>query len=397
MAVYGAGFRFKSQEARDFADSGEYPWKQVHDDLLHECLIQDNVVAVWRKDAEPGTLPRVEVPDLERLDYSCIAGVEQITMEVRKNGSITDDIRADIGDALWDAIKFGRRLTIRKGDDACKLDFAVLKTGKSNSPLAAPSMTGVLDDLDYIEAIKVGDWNGAWARRELIRHTKKGYSITSGPNAGTKRTEAKNAELTAIANAMAKIMGKQDLATNFDQTVEWLIFPEDHWSEQHTRDARQRLIAYAGVFALTLFNTESQADGMYEALMDRMRTEVITFRENFGEFLSREIFGSPTFLASFPDAPRMEPTWSVKPLYSIKSFLSLVAAYSNGLVSPITLRGMADFDDAEESARMMTAHENRKAYTPPHEQKQGLLPALFPDDYPGTPAKVAPDPESAAS
>jgi len=36
---------------------------------------------------------------------------------------------------------------------------------------AAVSLGIELRDLDFIEAVRVGDWNGAWSRREILRHT----------------------------------------------------------------------------------------------------------------------------------------------------------------------------------------------------------------------------------
>ena len=78
--------------------------------------------------------------------------------------------------------------------------FAILKEGRTGQPPPPPALTSILDDLDFIEAVRVGDWNGADSRREVIRHTKMGGGVSSGPNAGTARNNAKSAEVKAIIN-----------------------------------------------------------------------------------------------------------------------------------------------------------------------------------------------------
>ena len=65
-AVYGAGFALDSAAAVAWVADANYPFQQVHDDLLHEWLVSDNVVALWRTDPEPTTLPQIEVPIASR-------------------------------------------------------------------------------------------------------------------------------------------------------------------------------------------------------------------------------------------------------------------------------------------------------------------------------------------
>ena len=380
-AVYGAGFSFDSAAAVAWVAGTDYPFQQAHDDLLHEWLVSDNVVALWRTDPEPNTLPQIEVPDCESLDYEVIGGVPQINLTLKRVSGIAEDLKPRLGERLWDSMRRGVKFKITKGDPESGYDFAVMKSGKSTAPFSPPSMTGVMDDLDYIEAVRVGDWNGAWARREMIRQTKKGYGVSSGPNAGTTRNNAKNAELQAIVAAMKKIVGKQELATNFDQLIEWIIFPKDHWTTEMIADAKSRLFFWAGIFGVLLLKTDSQITGLSAFLMDRMRVEVEEFRRRFGGFLTG-IFRSASFRKNFPDMPPLVPCWSVKPLYSAKALNELAVTLSTyAIAAPPTIRALFGYDNETESRLMKASHADRESHTPPFEPRQGLLQGLFPDEF----------------
>lgn len=162
-----------------------------------------------------------------------------------------------MGQKMFDAVRNGRQLIIRQGfAEVDGFDFAVLKTGKTTQPLPSPALTSILDDLDFIEAVRVGDWNGAWSRREILRHTKKGYGVSSGPNAGTARNNAKSADIKTILKAMSRIMGKTDVATNFDQTIDWLAFPAEFFNSGMLESAMRRMVFWGGFAAVLLLKTD---------------------------------------------------------------------------------------------------------------------------------------------
>ena len=100
---------------------------------------------------------------------------------------------------------------------------------------------------------------------------------------------------------MKNIVGKQDLATNFDQLIEWVIFPKDHWNPEMIAEAKTRLFYWAGIFGVLLLKTDSQITGMSAFLMERLRVEVEEFRQRFGGFLTH-IFRSASFRKNFPSA-----------------------------------------------------------------------------------------------
>lgn len=380
LDYYGNGFAFDSQEARDWA--AFYPFGRAHDDLLDEYLVSSAAVAFWRTDPDPGTLPVIEVPDCEAVEYEVIGGIPQITVQVARRAKLTEEHRAAMGAKMWTAVTTGKPLVIRQGKETEDgFAFAILKTGKTTQPLPPPALTSILDDLDFIEAVRVGDWNGAYARREIIRHTKKGAGVTSGPNAGTARGNAKYAEIKAIIKAMSRIVGKTDLATNYDQTVDWMTFPADFFNGEMMEGAHRRLIFWGGFAAGLLLKTDSQMSGLSALLYDRLRAQVESFRARFGVFLA-DIFNAPSFRVHFPDAPRLVPQWSVKHLYSAEALLKLGAfASTHAVLAPQSLRELFGADDARESKLMREAQSRREDFTPPYEPRQGLLPGLFPEDF----------------
>lgn len=373
LAVYSHGFKFNSEEARAWAGQGSYPFRKIAKDMVDEWLHSRAVIVWWRKDSETGTLPRLHVPNAGDCEYDVVGGIPQISISMQRR-KLTDADKETMGPRMSEAIIKGGRLVIKEGDD--DFDFRVMKEGKDCSPLPAPPLVTILDDLDFVEAIRVGDWNGAKARWEIIRHTKKGYAVTSGNNAGQPRNNAKKEELKAILAAMKKILGKQDLVTNFDQEVAWLIFPKEHFHEDLLRETKQRLLFWGGVFAVLLLKTDSQITGLSSFMMDQLRAEVLAFREDFTEFLS-DIFASESFRTGIPNAPELIPQWDVNLLYSAKGLIELATFYSTyAVAAPPTVREMFGIDNEEASRLFREAHENPMDYTPVFEPRQGITAAV---------------------
>lgn len=386
--IYGAGFRFAGKAAKDWAEQNGYDFQQAHDDLLWEYLYSSAAVALWRKTPDPGTVPRIEVPALTNVEVISEIGRSGIRITFPKNAKLAPEAKERMGEKMFTGITTGKPVTIYEDDEFW--DFKVMKTGKSTDPLPAPSITAILDDLDFIECVKVGDWNGAWSRREIIRQTKKGYSTNSGPNAGRTTNNAKKADLDSILNKMKSIQGKYEMATNFDQDVAWITFLAEFFDKDITDSARSNLLHWGGLPAILMLRTESQISGISAPMLMRFREEVIGFRAMFARLLT-SVFNSTSFKTNFPDAPKLIPQWSVKPLYSIKELTDLLVPAMKGIMSPQTIReSLLGLDDEVESANMVKSHEVRNGYIPPHEANQGLLTARFPDEYPGAASKANP-------
>ena len=375
FSVYSMGFRFAGEEAQSWAESGTYDFAQMQEDMVIEWLVSDAVVGWWAKNPEDGSLPVVNITNLEEVEYDVIGGIPQITVEFPRNGKLPDSFEAQLGKRLFEAIKKGKKLIIPKGDP--EFDFQVMKTGKSASPGFQPSsMIGIFDDLDFVEAIRVGDWNGAKARWEIIRHTKKGAAITSGQNSGSTRNHAKSADLKMILKAMKEIYGKTDIATNYDQEIDWKTFPKEHFHADLLAETKQRLLFWAGVFGSLLMKSDAQISGLAAFLMEQLRTEVLAFRKRFSRFL-RAIYQSESFRQGIPGMPDLIPQWSEDGLLTLDAFTKLITTLATyGIASPQTLRELFGIDEAEESRRMLESHEDPQRYTPPFEPRQGISSAF---------------------
>lgn len=380
VAVYGAGFRMRDDAAQAWAAAGSYPFARIQRDMIEEWVVSGSIVAWWKRAPGEGVFPVIHVPSSGDVEFDDVGGAGQVSIRFRRR-KLKEEDKVKYGERLWDAIMRGKRLVITEDDP--EFQFSVMREGKSTDPLPVPPITGILDDLDFVEAVRVGDWNGAKARWEVVRHTKKGFNITSGNNAGSGRGHAKPEELSAIVKQMKAILGKVDMATNFDQEIDWLTFPKDHFHPELLREVKQRLLFWSGAFGILLLQSESQGSGVLSSVVDSMRAEVLGFRAEFRDFLSG-IWASGSFRAGIPGAPELVPDWSVQPLYSAKGFLEYVnSVATNAIAAPQTVRGLLGFDNERESELMQEAHENAKAYTPPFEPRQGIASAMTVPDDPG--------------
>jgi hypothetical protein len=372
--VYGFGFSFENAEVNKWAIKGGNPFNRIHDDMIEEWSISESIVAWWKRNDSGDKLPHIYIPRSADVEHEFVNGIEQVSITLPRQSRLKEEERVRLGDTLFTALTKGRKLVIKKDDP--ELEFRVLKLGKSSEALPVSPLVTIFDDLDYIEAVKVGDWNGAKARWEIIRHTKKGYGVSSGDRAGTKNTHAKNGELKAIVAAMKQILGKQDIATNFDQIMEWLIFPKEHYHKDLLAESKRRLLHWSGPFGLALLDADSQITGLADVFMARVRNEVMEFRRIFEPFLT-EIFQSESFLGKIVPPEELTPTWSVQPLYSAKEFRELTGhLFTNALASTPTLRRMWGIDDEREGELMEQSHKTPLRFTPVFEPRQGITAAF---------------------
>lgn len=382
-AVYNAGFRFASAETREWVEEGGYDFAEVASDMIHEWNVSHAIVAWWTKSGfDSGSLPYIEVPNCGLVDYAVVAGKKQISFTPKRVPKLAEDLKSTFGETMWEAIRKGRKVTISEDDE--HIGFRVMKDGKSSDPLPVSPLVRIIDDLDFIEAVRVGDWNGAKARWEIIRQTKKGHDAKGSGGTASARGNAKKPELKAILKAMVELTGKKDLVTNWDQNIEWLVFDaQKHFDPALLVEVKQRLLLYGKVFAVLLLKTDSQITGLANFMMDQLRAEVLSFRERFTRFFTG-IWESEEFKGTIGDHD-MTPWWSVKPLYGGKALIEFVNLLgTNALAAPSHLREMLDLDDEEQSRLMIESHADPRKYTPPFEPRQGIA-AYFaaPDDSGG--------------
>lgn len=384
--LFGDGFSFKGEQAKAWlvdpaTDLWRYPFLRVHDDCLREWFTCSNVVALWRKDSPSGKFPAIEIPDCESVEVARVGGVDLLKVSFTKV-KLPQSARARMGDKMFDAICKGATVTLAEDDE--EWDFEVMTDGKSSRGLSMPSMTAIQDDLEFIEAVRVGDWNGAWRRRITILHSKKGYGVESGTNAGSVRTHAKRKHLAAISSWMKELQGHGNAATNFDQSFEHVIFPSEFFNDSIVSAALSRLLLWGGLGAVMMLKSESQISGVSPYLMLLLRAEALNFRRRFGDFL-KAIFNSDSFRNGVHDAPVLIPEWSPRMLFTLKELQEQSEMLRKSGASAETIRAAAGLDHAVETARFKESEANPGSVIPLFEPNQGLSQAYYTRIYTGKP------------
>jgi len=228
------GFSFKGQPAREWVKVNpdvrgqqpqvNYPWKRIVRDIVDELLTTENVVVVWRKNVE---FPMIDIFDAEAVDYRCRCGQEMISLnyqKISKSKSPDKDTMSLLGakyGAEWlDRFKNGGTKTIVQDVDE-EFQFMVMSRGRRREELKPPSVLSIADDLDFVEMVKVGDWNGAFARKKLILHLTKGTKISSADRQVLKAMNATGPQIRALKEKVEGITGVGSISSNHDVAMDW--------------------------------------------------------------------------------------------------------------------------------------------------------------------------------
>lgn len=363
--------------------SGQYAFSPLVSDILHEVLITTNVVCMWRKGQK---LPTVTVLDAEQVEYKAAGGLERIKVtygqdqEMAKDRAKENEYRQLLGDKMYDAMTKGRPLEVIKGMDE-EWDFEVLIGGKRRGVFCIPEMVPILDCVDYVELMGMGDWNLAWARKDVIRGVKKGYPVTFGQGAGVNSVDITDPEIKALGEGFGeKVNGNAVVPMNHDVNPFYLTVDGANFDPKTMESAWDRLLHYGGMEAVVLFGSFSQQNGAAPSLMRNHRTKAFKVRQDV-EGLLRRIFAAAEFASLDWGGGDVVPSffWGVKSLYSMDELLALSKGTADGLASPQTRRAWLGLNDKIEGDRLEVAHESRPRYVPPFEPGQALLPAIFPD------------------
>jgi hypothetical protein len=364
----------ESQEA-------EYNFYDLASDILWESLISSNVVCLWRKGEK---LPIVSVLDAEAVEYSAGGGIERVVIQYSRDDLMAKDkareaeYRKILGDKMYEARVNGKKLTLLKGSEEDEWDFEVMVSGKRRGVFKIPEMVPILDTVDYMELIGVGDWNLAWFRKDVIRVIKKGYKVAHGPGSGINSVDITPKDIQDLGEAFAGVNGAATMPANHDVDPGYLTMDSAAFDPKTVAAALDRLLLFGGIEAVVLFDSFSQQNGAAPSLMRNARAKAFSRRREV-ENLLRRIFRADEFRSLDFESGKNRFHWGVKSLYSVGELIEMVKGLGHGLASPQTLRAMFGLDDALESARMLAAHKNREAYAPPFEQGQNLLPSIFPE------------------
>lgn len=393
---------FKAIDAAGADMHLQYAFAALAEDILHEHLISSNVVCMWRKGQK---LPVISVLDAETVEYKTVGGTEQIIIQYTADPVMARDreneaeYRRILGDKVYKAYTTGGKVTIIKGVDE-EWDFETMIDGKRRGVFCIPEMVSILDTIDFVELMGIGDWNLAWARKDVIRLIKKGYKVAHGQGSGVNSVDITPKEITDLGNGFGGITGNATVPANHDVDPSYLTVPSDNFKPEQVESAMDRMLHYGGIEAIVLFGSFSQQNGAAPSLMRNARTSAFAVRGRIEELL-RRIFSADEFKSLDWGGEEMHFHWGVKSLYSLDEILAMVKGTNDGTASPQTRRAMLGLDNETEVTRLKEAHADRTGYAPPFEAGQAILPALFPDlasaqnanptpppGDPGRPAKV---------
>ena len=353
-------------------------------DFFSEWFISSNVIAIWKRRQNNDPLPAVIFPDPEHCKIisdegylavevpgSYMGGGKRAGLIISKNPKRQQKPEGE------------KKSSYSRDRYAQEWDFQLCQNGKVSTGLEYPTGAILLDDLELYEMFRLGDWVGAYKRREALRHHKLGYAVTSGQQAGQKIGHASTKRIRATNQKMSEINGPGDLATQFDHEIGWVTFPKDHFLSEQYAQLNQRLIYHGGYCAMMLMANRTQIESNGGHLLHMLRQEVDSMRRRAGDRFLHLILNSPSYLGDLADqTPELRIQWSSQGLYTIDEMLNRAVKLGRpGYASPQTIREWNGLSDEVESERMQDAHTRREDFTPPFEFAQGMLPLIFPDEF----------------
>jgi hypothetical protein len=388
LAFYNSGFKLESEvgkkDTQGWLDKhANYPFGKLARDVFREYQVTSNVVAFWRSEAADNRrtrvdrksdagfiegLPRVTIFNCEDVRYSNDFGVEQLWITPKRR-KLSDDEKAALGPRYAAAIEEGKELKL---DPKYGERFKVLTTAKMGNGFGMPDLKAIMGDLAILELLKLGDWNGAWARRKILRQTKKGHEITGGDRQGSPDYYFNPAYGKKLKKALNDQNGFMELIGNFDQDLAYVFLEAAFFDPKLYEAVEMRLDRYVGAMAMMMREGKLQSP----FLMSLFRVEGLAERDLVGGYLA-SIFNDEFFYGS-GDAPpqRILPTWDEGVFFNEKMLIAWMGfGLQNGIISPITMRRWMRVSDRGETELMKLAHTNGKDYEPVFEQKQGLLDA----------------------
>jgi hypothetical protein len=365
-------------------------FKPIVADLLWEHLVMDNCVLLFRR-GEPE--PVVTTLDCERVVYEVVAGRQRIRLLAgsgHANIGLTNQDRQTLLDSIGKemyGVFFGGREMILWEDDE-EWGFVVSTLGKRGAGFRTPSLVPLLDVVDYLTLMGVGDWNLAWFRKDVIRQIKKGYKVTGGQGAGLDSVNITPNEVQQLGEGFKRVSGNTNIPTNHDVDLGYVLVPPEAFDEAQVAGAVKRLLTWGGIEAVALFGNFSQQNGAAASLMRNAQVEA-AYRRSVAVDLVQQLLDQPEFsvlLKKEPDIDKLVFCWSNTGLFSVDELKTLSATLGGGVASPQTVRELWGLDDEIESARMRESQADPDAYIPVFEAKQGLVAAHFTAIYPAKPS-----------
>lgn len=383
IAFYNADFSLTSEgKVKETADwlSGHaaYPFGKLSRDIWTEYQVTSNAIAFWRgspngarngpqppPESKIAGLPRVTIFDSEQVRFTNDFGVNIVFITPARR-KLTDDEKAALGPRYAKAIEDGKELKL----DPRKGEFTkVLTTAKVGYGLGMPQWKGIMQDLAILELLKIGDWNGAWARRKIMRHTKKGHESQYGNSAGSPDYFMKPEVAKKILKALDSKNGYAELISNFDQIMEYVYLGAEFFDAKVYEAIEMRLDRFAGAIGMMMRESANQSP----YLMSIFRAEGLAERDIVGSFI-RDIVNDPDFQGDQKPPAALMPQWDDTIFFNEKMLIAWIGfAYQNGFASPQTMRRYLRLSEVNENELMKAARTHSDDYQPIFEPKQGLL------------------------
>lgn len=365
-----------------------FPAAMVAQAAMREYTLMGQCVALWRekeKQAESEgveNLPAITILKGETIKELTMAfGVERLKYKIGKITLRRDakeraedlkNIRARYGDVFAEAIGRGSDVVeITQGQDGWH--FAFINGGQPSDGLIRPPAVGMMDDLDLVGLLQMGDWNGAWKHKDVTTHVKKGQLLTSGPTAGMMASGLGQKFRAALERILKKIRGCGNLITNGDLTLEYFTLDPAFFDSTKYAAAFQRLSVSAGPLAMMLLSGSSRDAATIEAVAGIQVARIEARRREVGGMLAA-ILNDERWAGDTKEAiGRVELEWDLGAGYRIEDLVRKIeSARADGSLSATTARQFFGLDNRRESARQKASWDEPRDYTPVFEAKQGI-------------------------
>jgi hypothetical protein len=232
-----------------------------------------------------------------------------------------------------------------------------------------PVWKAALDDLAARDLLKIGDWNGAWARKHLVRHGKKGHLIKDGPLAGMPEYFYNPKFGKKILQALQGAAGFMELMTNFDLQFDYVFLDPKFFDPAIYKGIEDRLAKWAGACLLMLREGNPNPN-----LSKMFKTEGESERAIVGRFLEGIINDSTFQPESLPKGmQRLNVRWDPWVFFDAEQLRQMITfGLQNGVMSPQLAQRAMGVDGREHKALMDAARKDPEQFTPVFEAKQGM-------------------------
>ena len=376
LQFFNAGFEIwtptkKEQTQRFIDNAGNYPFADLARDTWKEYLTCSNIVAFWMDKAKATQpqlidgMPRVTILNADDVEFHNEFGIESVKIHL-KSRTLTAAEKAALGPRYARAIEQGKMLEL---DRALGENWKVLSTAKLGNGFGMPRWRAVFDDLAARDLLKIGDWNGAWARKHLVRHGKKGHLIQHGALAGMPEYFYNPKFGDKLVKKLQSATGFMELVTNFDLLFEYVYLNPDFFDPKVYKGIEDRLTKWAGACMLMLREGNPNPN-----LSKIFQAEGLAERELIGRFLEG-ILNDPTFRPK--GQPRgmedLQVRWDEWVFFNQDELRQMITfGIQNGIMSPQSVQRAMRLDSDEQMALMTEAIKKRDQFTPVFEAKQGM-------------------------